>query len=134
MNLYYNNTFLDSIKELSKTCANPKKIVESMKHMVVKTIQKCKCLYVKDLFVALINNHVGTPEVANLSARLCKRLNKQKEETLIEKVMKWKLTDARKDLRKQVYEEKKLWKECRAEFDLEKHTISISYGLNKKRR
>ena len=112
----YSNTFLAKADVIARLTQNPETVLQAMTRMMVQTIKKINAIYVRDLFKSLLKNKVGTAEVHALSLKLCKKLSTERAKTLVNIVMKWKLNDAYKILRRQTYEENMMWKSYRKLF------------------
>ena len=66
--------------------------------------------YVADLLGDLSRKKIPLPSVESLSTRLCLRLPERRRTTLINMVMKWKLRDAWAVVRKERYNNTKVWR------------------------
>ena len=105
-------TFVTSAKDLSLEYndASQSLVLEAMIRIMKQTIKYVHAIYVKDLFKNLVRKNIGTIEVKRLAKKLCSKLPRRREKTLISIVMKWKLQDAENSLRKAKYENTRVWR------------------------
>ena len=106
-------TFLAKIDNLSKQCVNPEAVQEAMRCMMTKTVKKINAVYVQDLFESLLRNKTATKGIHHMARKLCKTINGKRYTQIVEIVMKEKVNDARKCVRREKYEEHEMWKEKR---------------------
>ena len=84
-----------------------------MKRAMQQTLKYIHAVYITDLYKDLNKQGLGTTTVVSLSRRLCSTLPKRRENTLISIIIRWKLNDAYSVLRREKYENTKIWRECK---------------------
>ena len=112
------NTFLGAIYNISRNCENPEWVDSTMRHVMIKTVTKCKMICMTDLYNLLLRNKLATTEVNQVCAKLCNKLPVSKKQSLTNTVMKWKLEDTRNTTKIMIKEEKSAWRECKKYLDI----------------
>ena len=103
------NTCITAIQRISQANTKPE-LVQVMKHGIEESVKLIKCRSVLDIMTRLHRNKVGTAEVESLSERMCAKVGGSRARTLVNTVMKWKVSSARKELDKQRYQNTKVWR------------------------
>ena len=107
--LKFRNVFLAEINDISKNTRSPNQVIEAMKRIMDATNRRTHSLYVLDLLKTLNRRGIGTAAVEQLTARLCR--NGKGRVCVVETVMKNKIRDAYKEVRKLRYQNEKIWRE-----------------------
>lgn len=71
-----------------------------MRHAAKRGLKLVHARHVVDLLRDLTRKKVGTNTVERQCKSICKGLPQRRKNTMVNRVMKWKLVDARKCLRK----------------------------------
>ena len=108
------NTFLASAHEISSLCTKPEEVLEAMKRAMKQTIKLVHVRYVVDLLQELARRRIGTNSVENGCKDLCKDLPPRRKNALVHKMMKWKLSDSRRCLQREQYNNTKERRKCKA--------------------
>ena len=102
-----------AIDGISRRFEDSGRITTAMRHIMTKTIVKCKSMCKIDLYNLLVNKRIGTADVNELASKLCKNLSKEKFKCITTTIMKWRLKEERKKFRIKRYEEKTTWADIR---------------------
>ena len=105
------NSFLASENFISNSCSNADVAIEAMKRTMRSTMDYLHARYVMDLFKRLQRCKIGTTNIVNLCRRICEKLPARREKTLIETIIRWKVTDACKVFQKAHYENTNTWRQ-----------------------
>ena len=109
---------MGAIHNISRNCENPEWVDSTMKHVMIKTVTKCKMICTTDLYKLLLKNKLATTEVNQVSAKLCNKLPVSKKQSLTNTIMKWKLKDTSSKTKMMIKEEKSAWRECKKYLDI----------------
>ena len=107
------NSFIAWTKELSEACTKPKKlgkVLEVMRRAAKQGLKLVHARHVVDLLRELTRRRVGTSTVERQCKRICSGLPQRRKNTMVNRVMRWKLDDARRCLGKERYMNTKGWR------------------------
>ena len=89
------NAFLAKTRELSTWTSNPNRALEAMRRIMRQTVKTLKAECVVDLLQDLCNKHTPLRAVRLQSEKMCSGLRKNRAGEIENKVMKWRLKDAK---------------------------------------
>ena len=125
------NTFLADIQRLAEQCQDAE---EAMRRNMIQTRKLLHAQYVNNLFRTLRMKKIGNAETEELSKRICKEI-KSRTRTLVNTVIQWKYEDSIKELRKEKYNQTKVWRECKPTLDRNNKTEEYNeIWIREKRR
>ena len=95
------NTFLASVVKISQKCTKPEEVLEAIKRTMKQNIR----WFTPDMLLtcyktSVIRRKVATNSVENRCKDICINLPPRRRNTLVNKVKKWKLSDAKKCLQR----------------------------------
>ena len=101
--------FLAEIKEIAKNTRNGTNVLEAMKHIMMITNKVTHSIYVIDLLKTLRKKRIGTNTIENPIKKLCRKGSGR--EVILDVVLKNRIKDAYKEMRRNKYENTKAWRE-----------------------
>ena len=101
--------FLAKICNIAKGTGSPNKVIEAMKHIIKSTYSILHSLYCIDLLKKLDMENIGTESIERQCRKLCNE--KSSNRKLVKIVMRSRIRNAYKDLRRNRYENNKIWRE-----------------------
>ena len=107
----YSNKFGEAALRLSNRSRNPQRALFSMRRTMKDTISLLQSIYVLDLLTCLRGRGLAVNAVTDLSKRLCIGLGENRHKKIGEQVMRWKIDDARKQVKMRKERHTKLWRE-----------------------
>ena len=111
--------FLASAQNLCIQVTNRTLVYEAMKRVMKNSLEYKHSIYVKNLYVKLKMEKIGTTTIETLSRKLCSTLPKHRTRTLVKIVTQWKLQDAYAHLREMKRRNTEVWRK-------EKETIEAA--------
>ena len=114
--------FLASAQNLCNQVTNRTLVYEAMKRVMKNSLEYKHSIYVKNLYVKLKMEKIGTTTIETLSRKLCSTLPKHRTRTLVKIVTQWKLQDAYTHLREMKRRNTEVWRK-------EKETIDAAHRL-----
>ena len=88
-----------------------------MKRVMKESLEYKHSIYVKNLYVELKNDKIGTSTIESLSKRMCNTLPKHRVRTLVKIVTNWKLQDAHRKLRESKRRNTETWRKEKETID-----------------
>ena len=101
--------FLAEIHNIAKNTRSAETVRTAMKHIMKVTNSMTHSIYVVDLLKTLKKKRIGTNAIENLLAKLCGKGTGR--ETILEIVLKNRIAEAHKEVRRMKYENLKTWRE-----------------------
>ena len=92
------NSFLALSKKTVQKYDKPGKVLEAMRHTIRQSIKLLPNRYVVDFIRELIKARIGTSSVESQYETICSTLPRRRKVTMVNRVMKWKMDDARRCL------------------------------------
>ena len=120
-------SFLDAIWIISYNCGNPNRVLATMKRAMEQTVKLQHTIYILDLHVKLKKIKVGTSTIEKLTTKLCNQLPEKRKETLKDLLLGWRITQARKNIRTEKYQNTKLWRQSKP--IIEEENILHEYNM-----
>ena len=109
--MLYSNEFKEKALRLSNQSRNPQRAWESMRRTIKDTLSLLQAVYVLDLLTCLRGRGLAVNAVSDLSRKLCTGLQRERHRTIGDLVMKWKIDDARKQVKQRKERHTRLWRE-----------------------
>ena len=109
--MLYSNEFKEKALRLSNQSRNPQRAWESMRRTIKDTLSLLQAVYVLDLLTCLRGRGLAVNAVSDLSRKLCTGLQRERHKTIGDLVMKWKIDDARKQVKQRKERHTRLWRE-----------------------
>ena len=100
--------FLAEINNIAKDTRNGTNVKEAMRRIMKITNKLTHSLYVLDLLKTLKRRRIGTNSIEHLINRLCHKGSGR--EMILDTVMKNRVSEAHKELRRSKYENQKIWR------------------------
>ena len=94
-------------------------VYETMKRVMKNSLEYKHSIYIKNLYVTLKKEKIGTTTIETLSKKICNTLPKHRTRTLVKILTQWKLQDAYANLRKMKRKNTEVWR-------TEKETINAA--------
>ena len=113
--VYIKKQLLDAYKDICSNLNNSSsnRVYNTMMRATKSTTNKLNNASICKFLVALRRNGVGTNEVEHNIRRLCKETSINTKNMIKSRIMRWKINDAYKNLRKCEYEDRQVWKESK---------------------
>ena len=102
-------------------------VFEAMKRAMEESMKLIHAGYVADLFKNLLKLRIGTTRIDGLARKVCNNLSQQKVNTLTATVVRWKLQDANRCLRKAKYNNMQAWRREKPLLDQENVTTEYEF-------
>ena len=107
------NSFMVSSRIISNRTSNPEMVHETMKRTMAETMKLLHERYVFDLFTRLCKKKIGTNAMENHCRRICDGLSRGRQRSMLERVMKWRLQNARSNMYGARKENTRVWRESK---------------------
>ena len=117
--MHLTSSFLTSSNQLSLLSTRPNVVNEAMKRAMEVTLKLIHARYVVDLFRSLSKLRIGTTKIEGLCRKVCDHLPRSKASILTSTVIRWKLQDAQRNLRKARSDNTRSWRRERPLLDEE---------------
>ena len=106
-------TFLAGIEGILRDVNETRRdtVREAMKRISTQTSKYIHSMYTRDLFKELVKYCIPTTTIASLSNRICRNLPDRRGITLRNMIMKWTLDQAEANLKKEMRNNTKTWRE-----------------------
>ena len=101
--------FLADIHNIAKNTRNVTTVTSAMKHIMKATNNMAHSLYVIDLLKTLKQKRIGTNAIEHQIGKLCGKGSGR--EIILEIVLKNRIAEAHKEVRRRKYENTKTWRE-----------------------
>ena len=119
------NSFMVSSRILSNRTPNPAMVFETMKRTMTSSMKLLKERYVFDLFTVLCKKKIGTNAMENHCRRVCSGLSRGRQRSTLERIMKWRLQDARSRMNDAKRENTRVWREAKRHLRI--HNVCDGY-------
>ena len=97
------NSFLASTKKIVQKYDKPGEVLEAMRHTMRQSIKLLRPRYVVSFMRELIKARIGTGPLGTQCETICLALPQRKKLAMVNRVMQWKMDDARRCLRETRY-------------------------------
>ena len=111
--MYLSNQLRAIYKEISNRCDDSNRVFQAMIRATKNTMMKENCKNRCQLLRELKRLGIATNDVENCVERIGRITSSRAREQMKMRIMRWKIDDAFKDLRKKQYENVKVWRECK---------------------
>ena len=92
-------------------------VYDAMKRVMKESLEYKHSIYVKNLYVELKKDKIGTTTIEALSKRMCSTLPKHRTRTMVKIVTQWKLQDAYGKLRETKSRNTETWRQEKETID-----------------